>query len=440
MKEIVIGTIKGLLVAGLLLAISSDGIARSWLLSSTRQAIKEHGARGLATAGALLMLCTSGCENIQGDIFARSYNPSATSAGSVELFRSTGETGSYVGDHADYVVRAPGESEVLRRDRPAGVTVAYHEREDVGDLAINIIDSGQGVLSESYYLAFVEDNGSYTIYDRIGPGRVEIGSGTTESDHLRLNFTGEAIGGQISVTAYLYSPMIDQTNDRVERQLRLEYLNRPWGLGRADMEISSQMFWSGIQTVVADNRPTTVGLRSVGDMYRESYSGGASKRHIFSANDGSIRLLDQSGQQFQVVEELRITVDELYAKQGEIAQLMIYLDRNVGESMQFNLAFTQPEKSKKTGGVVVFNSSSGEELGNGTLSDEHLRLSFTNSVGLIDIDLQPPIVGNSLVFRNSLIQVTPPESTSVFGQTSATQTIFQAKIKWDAESSARLSE
>lgn len=428
---------KGLLVASLLLVIGSDGFARSGLINSARNSIKQHARQGLATVGAVLMLCTGGCEQVDDGIFARSNTPSAASAGSIELFRSTGETGSYLSNHADYVVRAVGESEVIRRDRPAGVTVSYHEREDVDDLAINIIDSGQGALSESYYLSLIENNGNYTIYDRIGPGRVEIGSGTTESDHLRLTFTAEAIGGQINVIVYAYDPIADTANDRVGRRLKLEYPNRPWGLGRADIEVTSQMFWSGLQTVVADNRPTTVGLRSVADMYRESYPSGTSKRLVFSSSEGSIRLLDNSERQFEVVEGLRITVDQSHNSKG-IDSLSIFLDHG-GESLQFGLALDQPEKFRKEGGVVAYDSG-GESIGNGRLTNEHLILSFRNNVGIIDVDLQPPILTDSLVFRNSLIAVTPNEPASILGQSSAAQVIFQSKITWDAESSARLSE
>lgn len=430
--------VKRLFVVGLLLAISSDGVARQGLISSTRQAIKQHGARTIATAGALLMLCAGGCEQMPRKIFTGSDDPADTSAGSIELFRSIGETGSYVGSSVDYVVRAPGEDEVLRRERVAGVTIAYHERDDIGDLVIDIVDSDQGVLSDRHYLALVEDNGSYTIYDRIGPGRVGIGGGTTESDHLRLNFTAELVGGQVAVVAYLYNPITDQANDRVGRQLRLEYLNRPLGFGRSDIEVSSQMFWSDSQTVIAQSQPTTVGLRSIGDMYRQSYlSGGEHTKNvkkIFSTTDGFIQLFAQSGQPSEFIEDLGITTYESYDSSSNIDNLAIYIDRG-SESMEFNLTL----RWDNTGKFDIYDSE-GEALGGkGEMSDDDLRLDFNDHNGTIFVKLSSPVLSSTTVSRETTIRVTPPTPTSVFGQSSAAQTVFRGMTRWDAKTSAQLS-
>ena len=430
--------VKRLFVFSLLLAISSDGFAGQGLISSTRQAIKQHGARTVATAGALLMLCAGGCEQMPKKIFTGSDDPADISAGSIELFRSIGETGSYVGSSVDYVVRAPGEDEVLRREQVAGVTVAYHERDDIGDLVIDIVDSTQGVLSDRHYLALVEDNGSYTVYDRIGPGRVGIGGGTTESDHLRLNFTAELIGGQVAVVAYIYDPIIDQANDRVGRQLRLEYLNRPLGFGRSDIEVSSQLFWSDSQTVIAQGQPTTVGLRSIGDMYRESYLIGGEHaknvKKIFSTTGGFIQLFNESGQPFETVEDLEITVYESYDSSSNIEQHAIYLDREA-ESMEFNLTL----RWDNTGEFDVYDSSGNPLRGKGELSTEGLQLNFEDLNGAIFVKLPSPILSSTTVSRETTIRVTPPTPASVLGQSSAAQTVFHGTTRWDAKTSAQLS-
>lgn len=430
--------IKRLCIVGLLLSISSDGFARQGLISSTRQAIKQHGARAVATAGALLMLCAGGCEQMPKKIFTGSDDPADTSAGSIELFQSIGETGSYIGGHADYVIRAPGEDEVLRRDRPDGVTVAYHERDDEGDLVIDIIDSQHGVLSDRHYLALVEDNGSYTVYDRIGPGRVGIGGGTTENDHLRLNFTANLIGGQVAVVAYIYDPVTDQANDRVGRQLRIEYLNRPWALSRADIEISSQMFWSDTQTIIAQGKPTTVGLRSIGDMYNESYLIGGEHaknvKKIFSTTDGFSQLFDQSGQPFEIVEDLEITVYESYSSSTNIDRLAIYIDREA-ESMEFNLTLRWDNE----GQFEVYDSSGDPLRGKGELSADGLQLSFDDLNRTISIKLSSPILSSTAVSREAAITVTPSTPTSVLGQTSAAHTVFRGRTRWDAKTSAQLS-
>lgn len=444
---------KKLFVVVLLLAVSADGFARSSLLSSTRQAVKQHSARAIATAGALLMLCAGGCEKMEGVNFIAADNPADGSAGSIELFRSVGETGSYVGNYADYEIRLLGSDET-RLDREDGATVSYHEREDVGDLVIDLV--GDNALSERYYLSLVEENGNYTIYDRIGPGRVVIGRGTNENDaesnrHLRLSFRTQSlvagnaqVAGPLDIIAYIYNPVEDRANDRVGRSLRLVYPRRPWIFAGvfAEINIRSQTYWNGTQTVLAQGRPTDVGFRSVGDMYNESYlSGGQHKSNvnkIFSASDGFIRLFNQSGQQFETVEGLQITVDEHYGSKGKIDRLSIYLDRQ-RESMALNLTLDWIEKDKQ-GQFVVYDSLGNNVIGNGLLSDGALRMSFNDNGRQVNVELASPILGNNLVFRHAEIYVDPGEPTSVFGQNGAAQTVFTASVRWDAESSARLSE
>ena len=446
---------KKLFVVALLLAVSSDGFARSGLLSSTRQAIKQHSARAIATAGALLMLCAGGCEKMEGVHFVAADNPADGSGGSIELFRSVGESGSYVGNYADYEIRLL-ESDVTRLDREDGVTVSYHEREDVGDLVIDITDNASGVLSERYYLALVEENGNYTIYDRIGPGRVAIGRGTNENDaesnrHLRLSFRTQSlvagnaqVAGPLDIIAYVYNPVEDRANDRVGRSLRLEYPRRPWIFAGvfAEINIRSQTYWNGTQTVLAQGRPTDVGLRSVGDMYNESYlSGGQHKSNvnkIFSASDGFIRLFNQSGQQFETVEGLQITVDEHYGSKGSIDLLSIHLSHQQ-EFMSLAVVPGLDKKSNK-GQFVVYDSLGNDAIGKGLLSDDALRMSFNDNGRQVNVELASPVLDNNLVFRHAEIYVDPGEPTSVFGQNSAAQTVFTASVRWDAESSARLSE